>query len=538
MTQEELGLTSLHTDQASTLKRLRRLKKWTLEQASERIGVSVGTLSRWEQGTQSPHGYNLQGLCDAYEITESELVGKEQSMGEQRLRLMQARADRHWTQVQVAVQIGVDVCTYSKWERGTITPHPGNIQQLCDVFACSDVELGFHRDLLPASPTLSPLEFDIVDEARCFLTDDLTMRLLTLALSSLDAYSMQREVIKQLDMNKDSLTRREALRRLATLPIAALHLNATVPTLAAQPGTILSQCSAGVVACWALRKGKELSLANSAVSAYIPSLKEIVATSSHHRKAAADVLVQCYLLKTALSWHITTPTDGIAYTQQAETYSQIAEKPILQVAALRAQAAVHCYANQWEQALHAGMQAKYLLDTTPKELIPPLARSYVYAGIATYQAYHQQKQDALTSLKKAHATFFEQSDDDAQPLWVDHNIGNLLINDGLTHSHLGLYKGAMDSFAQIEQRAIHDTTISFDGTIEAQIGQVMVEVSRDDCVRDMDRSIALWTQGIAGAKSIQSNKHYGDALVAYTTMKAAWPSEQRIKALRELTLHW
>ncbi|MBA2397022.1 MAG: helix-turn-helix transcriptional regulator [Ktedonobacteraceae bacterium] len=57
----------------SRLAQLRNANHWTLEQASERIGVSVNTLSRWEQGTQSPHGYNVQRLCDTYGISEEEI---------------------------------------------------------------------------------------------------------------------------------------------------------------------------------------------------------------------------------------------------------------------------------------------------------------------------------------------------------------------------------------------------------------------------------------------------------------------------------
>lgn len=55
---------------------LRRQRKWTLAQASERIGVSINTLSRWEQGTQDPRGYNLQRICEVYGITE----GNEEDM--------------------------------------------------------------------------------------------------------------------------------------------------------------------------------------------------------------------------------------------------------------------------------------------------------------------------------------------------------------------------------------------------------------------------------------------------------------------------
>lgn len=40
--------------------------------------------------------------------------------------------------------------------------------------------------------------------------------------------------------------------------------------------TVIKQCSAGVVACWHLRKGKELALASSTVSTYIPTLKGMI----------------------------------------------------------------------------------------------------------------------------------------------------------------------------------------------------------------------------------------------------------------------
>ncbi len=397
--------------------------------------------------------------------------------------LAQLRAKKHWSLQHAATLLEVDASTLNRWEHGKTLPRGYSIEKLCTVYGCSEEELGLqciNPSQVPPSPPPLP---DMTDAAQSFLASDPTMRLLSLAFSPFSCHQRQWEVIKLLEeqsMNIDPMSRREALRRLATLPLLTLHLNALTPTETALPEAVLAHCSAGVVACWYLRKGKELSFADSTVSAYIPTLKAIVASSSHYRKEAADVLVQCYLLKAVLSWNVTTPLDGMGYTQQAEMYSQIAEKPLLQVAALRAQAAALCYANQWGQALQAGLQAKQVLESTPKELIPPLARSYVYAGVATYQAYHQQKQDALTSLKKAHATFFTQTEDEEVPLWIDHSVGNLLLNDGLTHAHLGLYKSAVDSFGQIDKSYAQDETIPFGCRVEIQIEQVIAEVSRDD----------------------------------------------------------
>jgi transcriptional regulator with XRE-family HTH domain len=454
--------------------------------------------------------------------------------------LAQLRAKKHWSLQHAATLLEVDASTLNRWEHGKNLPRGYSIERLCTVYGCTEAELGL-QDTSPSHvpPSPAPLP-DLTDAIQPFLVSDPTLHLLSLAFSPLSCPQRQREVIKFLEeqsMQENPMHRREALRRLAMLPIATLHLSALMPTISHPPETVLSQCDAGIIACWYLRKGKELALADSTISAYIPTLREIVRSSSQHRKAAADLLVQCYLLKAALSYNVASPLDGIGYAQQAEKYSLIAEKPLLQVAALRTHASVLCYANQWEQALHAELQAKQIIEHTPKDLIPPLARSYVYAGVATYQAYHKQKQDALTSLKQAHVTFFEQAETDVVPLWIDHSIGNLLLNDGLAHAHLELYKGAVDSFAQVEQHHAQDTTIPFGCRVEIQIEQVLAEVNRED-QRDMNKCIALWTQGITGVKAMQSNKHFSDALAAYMTMKAAWPGEKRVKELRELIVHW
>lgn len=165
-------------------------------------------------------------------------------------------------------------------------------------------------------------------------------------------------------------------------------------------------------------------------------------------------------------------------------------------------------------------------------------RSYVYAGLATYQSYNGQKEDALLSLKKAHTTFFTRSTPETVPIWVDHSIGNLLDNSGLTHFHLGLYKEAIDSFTQIHEHYAYDTTIPMSCRVTTLIEQVMVEVSRDDKPRDMEQCLDLWMKGIDGTKTLQSKQRFNEALIAHAAMCAAWPGEKRIKDLREYVVHW
>lgn len=52
---------------ANVLRELRATASWTQEEAAERIGTSVSSLSRWERGQYAPKGYDLGRLYRAYE---------------------------------------------------------------------------------------------------------------------------------------------------------------------------------------------------------------------------------------------------------------------------------------------------------------------------------------------------------------------------------------------------------------------------------------------------------------------------------------
>ncbi len=464
----------------------------------------------------------------------------------ERARLLAARMAKGWSQEYVASRLNVDRITVQRWEQNRTTPQTYHLERLCQLFGKTALELGLIEERLVMAQPAHEQEEPTEDAYTSFRSAHFWLRLWHLVCnwptSNVRYHELQEALLLELEdttsMSRDkSMSRRDALRLLAAMPIEICGLSAVNVVIKRPIEEILTQCAAGITACWELRKGKDLAFVFDAVAKYLPTLKEIARVApTTQSKAAADLLAQCFLLKTTLSWNITTPADGIRYAQQAETYSKLVEQPLLQVMAFRMQAAALCYTNQWEQALQTAQQAKYVLDTTPKELIPPIAHSYVYAGLANYQAYYGQKQEALTSLKKAHATFFERPPTEKVPLWIDHSIGNLLLNDGLAHAHLGLYRAAIDSFEQIQADHANDMTIPLACRIEALIEQTTVEVSRDDQPRDMEKCIALWTQGIESAKALQSNKYFGDALMAYAAMRAVWPGEIRIKQLRELTV--
>ena len=89
----------------------------------------------------------------------------------------------------------------------------------------------------------------------------------------------------------DDLSRREALRRLALLPLELCGLTALRPVLEQPAEEILAQCAAGITACWYLWRGKELPLAFQVIATYAPTLKALAAWPGERRlKELRDLL--------------------------------------------------------------------------------------------------------------------------------------------------------------------------------------------------------------------------------------------------------
>src|SRR5579885_2915810 len=287
----------------------------------------------------------------------------------ERTLLSYIRQKKFWTLAEAAKRLGIKPSTLQRWEKGTSSPQPINLQRLCEVYEMTAEELGLADG--PVEPTPPPDEEGLT--VAQFQKQDLTLCLLRIVWQgrrhAVNDYSvLQSLIIQELENHMDQekqehLSRRDALRRLALLPIEMSGLSALCAVLIAPPQDILAQCSAGLVACWQLRRGKEVVFASEVVSRYIPTLKALTQSApAPERKAAADLLAQCLLLKSALARHVDGSNAAVMYAQQAASYGEGAESPILQALALRSQAATHHYANHWEQALQTAEQAQAILE--------------------------------------------------------------------------------------------------------------------------------------------------------------------------------
>jgi hypothetical protein len=339
-------------------------------------------------------------------------------------------------------------------------------------------------------------------------------------------------------MDTNELSRREALKFIAAMPIEACSLSAFKPVFKESSDEILLQCSAGITACWGLRKTQDITFAAQTTAKYIPTLKEIAVTgSSQQRKEAAELLFQSFLLLAAYSYStIVGAHNAVAYARQAEKYGKQAENPLLQIIALRSQSVAYEYAGHWKSALDAGNKAKYLLENISDIPIPLLIQSYVHAGLSNYQAYFGLKDEAEASLRQAHTTFFAQPKGESAPIWIDHSIGGLLLNDGRMHMHLGLHKEAILAFDQVEKDYANDTSIAFACRISVMIDQIIAELTRTDKPRNMDWCTTNWTKALNDARALGSRSKETKVAQVYTTMLALWPGEKDVADLRDLLI--
>jgi transcriptional regulator with XRE-family HTH domain len=465
-----------------------------------------------------------------------------------RTKLAAARAKKHWTLEQAAEQIGVDINTLYRWEKGRAKPRAYNIQKMCEVYEAraSDLDLEDNETVTDVNTSQSNAEEE-KENTQGFVGTDLTMRLLGLAFQAHPSFQHLQDkmtlIIEEYDaMQIDddaNISRRDALRRLATFPLITLNLNASHPVVQKHPEEILTQCAASLAACWELSKGKDeadLALAFNSASAYLPTLKTIVQNSPQHRQAAASLVGQCALLRTVMGWHLEGLKEAARYAQEAIKYSHEAKDVPLLLSTLDYLSWVYYYdTKQGKQALQTIESAIPLINQRDI-VLPPRLLGGVFSTLALMQA--RNGQDGMTSLRRAAEAFFAPDIEEHRFVYMDYTTSDLVLNDGMVHYHQQEHDQALVSLAQL----IDPTTLVLKMPLPERSRveglNVMALASLKSPQKDMERTLHFWTAGIQGAKALQSEQRFSEALLAYEIMEGIWSSERRIKNLRELTEHW
>ncbi len=60
--------------------------------------------------------------------------------------IRQLREERGWSQLDLAVRLGVSQSNITRWERGTVAPQRGNVASLASVFGVSVEDIALRPD--------------------------------------------------------------------------------------------------------------------------------------------------------------------------------------------------------------------------------------------------------------------------------------------------------------------------------------------------------------------------------------------------------
>lgn len=461
-----------------------------------------------------------------------------------RERLKQARIEKHWSQAVAAEHIGIDAATLCRWENGKSTPSLYNIQQLCDAYGVTAYELGLERGGSSEDMEIPPSPHDDFKEIP--ILQDLTMRLMTLAFvghrSFQDLQDAMAAIIEDFDaMNNNealTLTRRDALSRLAALPLITLGLTG-MPSVAAQRniGDTLNQCAVGIAASRELAKSldsDDLSLAYKAVSAYLPTLTKIMKDSSQHRKMAANLATQCARLQTALGrigWQSENLYQANLHANDAVNYATEADDSALLISSLISQAWVCYYDRRGSQGVTAIGNALPLLKHSD---VPSSLAVRVLSTQTVLQAKTGSIQDSTDSLRQTHRMMNRLNGSDYYA-FTETVFAETVGNEGMAYYHTGQYDKALDTFCQLIDPNTLVSKMPVSGKGRVEMLNFMALSSLKAPKKDMDQTVKFWRAGIEGAKSLQSKQRFNESLAIYDAMEAVWPGETQIVTLRALT---
>jgi len=368
----------------SKLEAARRLRGWTLEVASQKIGVHPRTLRRWERGKSRPQGFRVFKISQVYEATPSAL--------------------------------GIATCAP---EAGTVSEEPGSPLTTIGEPGLSAEDLDLHLISLILQRKLERENLDY--QAFQERVDQ--------CIKDYDAHMHARQADNPADP-----ARQQALRVVASVPIVAYLENLTPLSLPAPPEDILIHCASAITACWHMGQEEDLKLARSFVTGYLILLSEVFSRVTACRQAAAALIAQACLLRTILAYKLEGLHAGVNYYARALEFSLLADaahspvNPSLGLSAL--------YGKQPAEALHQMADAIWLLKPAPAPPDFRLIRDYLQKISVFYK---------FSALQSAESDESDLAEFRQFPPILDYAEAALNLWDGMIYHELDEYAQTLDN---------------------------------------------------------------------------------------------
>ena len=325
-----------------------------------------------------------------------------------------------------------------------------------------------------------------------------------------------------------TLSRRQLLITLATLPTALLLTMLQGRLSSGQIEQLLTRCATSLVACWHLMRGSEYAVVEVLLPTYLPLLASLAQESSKYQSTVASLATQGYRLKGILALHRNDTKARDAYFQQAVYYAEIAQNPGLLVAALISLA--------YHQPDPEEAEQLYQKALTYKQAISPLQRSRLYAELSVACAQQNREGEAMQFLSLAGQDYPAHPENDPSFLYAEFSPSSMILEKGRVHLALtehqpnGQYpQQAWETFADIET---DPSKLVISERIRYEIVNYQAETAL--ALRDRDLCCDYVERGALGAVVLGSVKRRKEVIATRSKALKLWPHEGRVKELKYL----
>lgn len=276
-----------------------------------------------------------------------------------------------------------------------------------------------------------------------------------------------------------------------------------------------------IASYWQMSNESQTRVVEQNLPLYLPKLTALAHQSSKYQPRAAHIASQGYILAAEVDRSNVGAMK--AYAQQGVLYSQIANDPNIQAAALKQQATMFLVDKAPDLALHKYVEALPLVEN-----VSPLLRSRLYLGLASAYARcgDMHKQEAQRYLGLARDGFPEHPESDPNYLYTVCSRPVLYLYEALTYTDLHQPGDAWQALEMVD--GVHPKMPVPEST---RIEIINLQAKTAAAQGNMEQSISYWLAGIDAASAEGYSVWQEEAVDVYNYLGERWPNEQQVKAL-------
>ena len=376
------------------LEAARMRKRWSVNVASEKVGVSVNTFNRWERGLQIPQLSTLDMVCRAFDMSPEELGFEQALIAKRRTKAKPIKV--------------------------------------------SDP---------PSTPPVS-----LSGETHKFTTT----AQYSLYKASGEQTERSLEHSEQTDNEEDGrdeemvgkeLSRRRMITTLLGTPLSIFGLTQAGAAKLLHPEEIISLCEASIPLSWRLYFEGGLDEVKQTLPGYLTQLAKLAREPSRYQKRAAALASQGHQLASLLASQYQNFGTAASNAAQALTFADQVDDPHLQTASLIRQALVYFYLKRPQQRLHAYERAAHI-----SQQASPLLQGRAHIGLSEAHGCLGHEQEAHQHLELAYETFPEHCEEDPAFHYTHFSRSSLLGHEGIMYLNLNDPKRAWENFVQMDKK--------------------------------------------------------------------------------------